>query len=95
MQFNDKDAGAFWPVYKMFDAEQTRVDDERMQLVKSYADNWTPFTDAEVRDLVQKSLALESCRIDLRNKYFDRCNCPGSRLRNSFNWSTACTCSST
>jgi len=71
MQFNDKDAAAFWPVYKMYAADEAKLDDERMQLVKSYADHWTTLTDAEARDLVQKSLALESRRADLKTKYFD------------------------
>jgi hypothetical protein len=74
VQFNDKGADAFWPVYKMYQADPARLDDERMQLVKSYADHWTTLTDAEARNLVQKSLVLESRRADLRSKYFDRFN---------------------
>ena len=72
--FNDKEAAAFWPVYKLYEADEAKLDDERMQLVKSYADPWSTFTDAEARDLVQKSLALESRRADLKTKYFDRFN---------------------
>ena len=74
IQFNDQDAAAFWPVYKKYQAEEARLDDQRMQLVKSYADHWTTLSDAEARELVQKSLALESRRADLRSKYFDRFN---------------------
>ena len=74
MQFNDKDAAVFWPVYKMYEAEEAKLDEEHMQLVKSYADHWTPFTDAEARDLVEKSLALENRRTDLKTKYVDRFN---------------------
>ena len=72
MQFNDKDAAAFWPVYKVYEADEAKLDEERMQLVKSYADRWTSLTDAEARDLVEKSLGLESRRADLRTKYFER-----------------------
>jgi hypothetical protein len=74
MHFSDKDAAAFWPVYKMYAAELAKLEDERMQLVKSYADKWTTLSDIEARDMARKSLQLESRRADLRNQYFDRFN---------------------
>jgi hypothetical protein len=74
MRFSDKDAAAFWPVYKMYEADLARLDDERMQLVKSYADKWTTLSDVEAKDMAQKELQLESRRADLRNQYFDRFN---------------------
>jgi len=74
MRLNDKEAAAFWPVYKMFAADEAKLDEERRQLAKRYSDTWTTLTDAEARDLARQSLALESRRADLRNQYFDRFN---------------------
>jgi len=74
MQLNDKEAAAFWPVYKMYAAEQAKLDGERMQLVKRYSDTWTTLTDAQAKDLARQSLAFDSRRADLRNRYFDRFN---------------------
>ena len=74
MQLNDKDAAAFWPVYKMYAADAAKLDEERMQLAKRYADTWTTLTDAEARDLARQSLAFESRRTDLKKQYFDRFN---------------------
>jgi len=74
MQFNDKEAAAFWPVYKTYEAEEARLDEERMQLVRRYADPWTTLTDGEARGMTEKSLALESRRADPRSQYFDRFN---------------------
>ena len=74
MHFSDKDAAAFWPVYKMYEADLAKLDDERMQLVKSYADKWTTLSDQEAKVMAQKELQLESRRADLRNQYFDRFN---------------------
>jgi len=70
----------------MYEADEAKLDDERMQLVKSYADHWSTLTDAEALDLVQKSLALESRRADLKTKFFDRFNqvLPGLRVAKFF-----------
>jgi len=70
MQFNDKDRAAFWPVYKKYEAEESKLNDERIQLIKAYSETWAKLTDVEARDLAQKSLDLESRRADLRKRYF-------------------------
>jgi len=74
MQFNEKDAAAFWPVYKQYEAEQTKLNDERIQVIKNYSDKWATLTDAEAQELAEKSLDLESRRADLRKKYFANFN---------------------
>ena len=74
MRLNDQEAAAFWPVYKMYAADEAKLDEKRRQLAKRYSDTWTTLTDAEARDLARGLLALESRRADLRNQYFDRFN---------------------
>jgi hypothetical protein len=74
MQFNDKDAAAFWPVYRKYETEQRNLNDERIQLIKNYADSWATLTDSEARVLAQKSLELESRRAELKKKYFAEFN---------------------
>jgi len=70
MQFNEKDAAAFWPIYKNYEAEQAKLNDERIQVIKNYSDKWATLTDAEAKELAEQSLDLESRRTDLRKKYF-------------------------
>jgi len=74
MQFNEKDAAAFWPVYKTYEAEQAKLNDERIQVIKNYSDKWTTLTDAEAKELAEKSLDLESRRTAIRKKYFANFN---------------------
>ena len=62
IELNEKEAAAFWPVYKMYGADEAKLDEERRQVAKRYADTWTTLTDAEARDLARQSLALESRR---------------------------------
>jgi hypothetical protein len=70
MQFSDKDANAFWPIYKRYQTEVVALTDERVQLIKTYADKWLNMTDADAKSMAQKSFDLEGRRTDLRKKYF-------------------------
>jgi hypothetical protein len=70
MQFSDKDAAAFWPVYKRYEAEVVKLNDERVGVIKTYSDTWMTMADDDARSLVKKALDLESRRTDLRKKYF-------------------------
>jgi hypothetical protein len=74
MQFNDKDRDAFWPLYKKYEAEESKLNDERIQVIKAYSESWARLTDVEAKDLAQKSLDLESRRADLRKRYFAHFN---------------------
>ena len=70
MQFSEKDAAAFWPIYKKYEAEQGKLNDERIQLIKRYSDKWSTLTDAEARTVALGALDLDSRQADLKKKYF-------------------------
>jgi hypothetical protein len=70
MQFNDKDRAVFWPVYKKYEAEESKLNDERIQVIKAYSETWAQLTDVKAKDLALRSLDLESRRADLRKRYF-------------------------
>lgn len=74
MQFNDKQSAAFWPVYRKYEAEVTKLNDGRVKLIKSYADKYETLTDAEAKSMAEKSFALESSRTELKKKYFKEFN---------------------
>jgi hypothetical protein len=70
MQFSDKDASAFWPVYKKYQNEVIALNDERVQGIKTYADKWLTMTNEQAKTLALKSFDLETRRAELRKKYF-------------------------
>jgi hypothetical protein len=37
MQFNDQDSKALWPVYRKYETAVTKVNDQRLALIKSYS----------------------------------------------------------
>ncbi len=62
MQFTPDEAATFWPIYQNYDAELTKLGDQRVALIKEYADHYDDMTDEKADELVQKSFTLMSDR---------------------------------
>src|SRR5437762_1469201 len=45
MQFTEAEDTKFWPVYREYEAELAKINDDRMALIKDYADNYAALTD--------------------------------------------------
>jgi hypothetical protein len=72
MQFTPDEAATFWPIYKSYDTELTKLGDQKLALIKEYADNYDTLTDAKVDELVQKHFALVSERNALMKKCYEQ-----------------------
>jgi hypothetical protein len=56
-------------VYRKYEAEVTKVNDQRVALIKSYADKFTTMTDADAKAMIEQGLDFESRRTDVKKKY--------------------------
>jgi hypothetical protein len=74
MNFNDKDAAVFWPIYKKYSYDLSKLDDQRVQLIKEYAQDFNTLTDAQAKDMAERLFKYQSARIDLKKKYFKEFN---------------------
>jgi len=72
MNFTDAEDQAFWPVYRQYEAELARINDERLRNIELYAKSYTSLTDATANDLVSKALDLEARRTVLKQKYYSQ-----------------------
>ena len=72
MQFSDTEAAKFWPIFKEYDAELTKIGDSRVQLIVDYARNYENLTDEQADALMSKAFDLEAQRVVLKKKYFDK-----------------------
>ncbi len=70
MGLKPDEAKAFWPVYKQYDQEMTSINDELVQLVKSYAEKFGSISDADARELTMKAFAVQEKKVELKKKYF-------------------------
>jgi hypothetical protein len=70
MHFTPQESEAFWPIYRKYEFDSAKLGDQRVQLVKSYADKYTTLTDADAKQMTETALDVESKRVDLQKKYF-------------------------
>src|SRR5208282_6503209 len=47
MNFNDKDGAAFWPIYRQYERERSRLDDGRVGVIKEYTQKYPDLSDSE------------------------------------------------
>jgi len=66
------DATKFWPIYSEYDAELTKLNDQRVENIKEYARTYKQMTDEKADELIQKSLAYQKQRAELLAKTYDR-----------------------
>jgi hypothetical protein len=71
MQLNDQQSAAFWPIYKNFEAEQTKLGDEKLAIIHDYAQNFLTMTDPKADQLAQRVMTLDEQRLALRKKYYE------------------------
>jgi hypothetical protein len=72
MQFSDAEDAKFWPVYREYEGELAKVNDDRLALIKEYAVTYDKMTDAVADRLARGALDLEARRNALKGKYYDR-----------------------
>ena len=71
MQFSDEQAAVFWPIYREYDLELSKIGDQRLALIKDFAANYETMTDEKAKEIADRSFKLEEDRVKLRRKYFE------------------------
>jgi uncharacterized membrane protein len=71
MQFSDADAATFWPLFRDYDHELSKLGAGRVQLITDYIKNYDDITNEKADELMSAALALEAQRAELKKKHFD------------------------
>jgi hypothetical protein len=72
MHFTDAEDAAFWPVYREYELELSRINDDRLALIESYARIYDKLSASNADELMVKALNLESRRTALKQKYYTK-----------------------
>lgn len=72
MQLDGDQAAKFWPIYRDYQDELTKINDQRIANIKQYAQNYNNLTDDQANQLVQSALDYRKQRLDLLAKYYDQ-----------------------
>jgi hypothetical protein len=65
-------ADAFWPLYREYDLELSKLGDRRMAVIKKYAANYDKLDDKIAEELVKESFSIANDRNDLLEKYYKK-----------------------
>jgi hypothetical protein len=72
MQFTEAEDEKFWPVYREYEKELSSINDERLALIREYANTYQKMTDQVADRLAHSALDLEARRNALKTKYYER-----------------------
>jgi hypothetical protein len=70
MQFTESEDKAFWPIYREYEIELSKIYDKRLQTIETYAENYTALADQKADEIVLATLDLESQRTALKKRYY-------------------------
>ena len=74
MNFSDKEGAAFWPIYKQYEYERSKLDDGRVVVIKEYTQKYPNLTDAEAKEMADQMLECDSRLAALKKKYYKKFN---------------------
>jgi hypothetical protein len=72
MKFTDDEGKVFWPMYREYELEMSKVQDNRIAILKDYAQNYETLNDKKTEELVTKSFDFQKDVISLREKYYKK-----------------------
>ncbi len=74
MQFTDEQSAVFWPVYREYDLDIQKLNDEALYLIQEYLAGYGKLTDRDAEKLLKKRFGIDKKRIAIEEKYFKKLN---------------------
>lgn len=72
MKFTEKESEAFWPLYREFDFELSKLADKRVANIKDFAVNYDSLTHKKADELIKNSFSFQEDRLSLNKKYYKK-----------------------
>jgi hypothetical protein len=70
MNLTDGEAEKFWPIYDQYTAELSKINDQKVALIKEYLITYNSITDEQAESYVHRWAAIDQATNQLRTKYF-------------------------
>lgn len=70
MKFTDREASAFWPVYRQYEADLAAINDKKVSIIKDYLSRHDALTDQQAKQLAEEVFDVDQKTLDLRTKCF-------------------------
>ena len=70
MQFTDKEAEAFWPVYRQYETDLAAINDKKISILKDYMSRHESLNDKQAKQLAEDVFDVDQKTLDLRARCF-------------------------
>ena len=74
MQFTDEQSEIFWPIYREYQLEIEKLNDEAIYLIQEYMAGYGKHTDKDAEKLLKKRFGIDKKQIGIEEKYLRRMN---------------------
>ena len=71
LDLTDEEARAFWPVYDRYQEELAAVQERLVGVIRDYTESFGTTTDQQALDLVDRYLAVDRDRAELRRSFLE------------------------
>jgi hypothetical protein len=72
MSLSESEGSAFWPIYKEYELDLSKVWDERFAALSDYAENYEGLTNEKAKEIFTWNLNADKKYLKLRKKYFNK-----------------------
>jgi len=72
LPLTEKQADLFWPIYREYDHELSRLGDRRLAVLKNFSANYDKIDEKLAEQLVKESFSIAGDRNDLLEKYYKK-----------------------
>jgi hypothetical protein len=70
MKLDESQGAVFWPVYRKYDAELSKINDEKIAVLREYSQRYESMTDQNATEMMKKLFDTEEQMTELKEKYF-------------------------
>ncbi len=68
LELTEEEGAKFWPLYREYQTELSKIGDGRIQLIKDYAANYETMTEEKAKELAKTSFDLKDDQLSLLKK---------------------------
>jgi len=72
MQLTEAEDKVFWPIYREYEHETSRLNDDRLAAIETYAKVYDKLTPGTANELAVKSLDIEARRTAVKKAYYTK-----------------------
>jgi hypothetical protein len=72
LPLTEKEAELFWPIYREYDLELSKLGDRRVAVLRRYSQTYNNITDMAAGEMMKESFSIARDRNELLEKYYDK-----------------------